>query len=239
MLFRSKVVHVRESQMDDLVKMLANKAEDVDMMMRNYVSVIEDSLNTAHGKSDDIVRLLTAQSGAAANNLQNEIARIEATSDEQIAKAAQALGQQYEAVIGSLNNMLASSTSEFADTAQAMRATAQQVAKDIDFARNELRRTILDLPDETRNNADAMRQVVSDQITALNALADVVKRQTGLLDISGPGVSIAPDEASPGKPEGAPSARKQTRGAAPKNAPAKTTKTVPPAGSSKIGRAHV
>ena len=96
-----KVVHVRESQMDDLVKMLANKAEDVDMMMRNYVSVIEDSLNTAHGKSDDIVRLLTAQSGAAANNLQNEIARIEATSDEQIAKAAQALGQQYEAVIGS------------------------------------------------------------------------------------------------------------------------------------------
>lgn len=208
-----KVVHSREVQMDDLVKVLANKAEDVDTMMRNYVSVIEDSLGNAHGKSDDIARLLTAQSSAAASNLQSEIARIEATSDEQIAKAAQALGQQYEAVIGSLNGMLASSTSDFADTAQAMRATAQQVAKDIDFARNELRRTILDLPDETRNNADAMRQVVSDQITALNALADVVKRQTGLLDVSGPGVTLAPPEASPGKPEGVPSAPKQTRGA--------------------------
>ncbi len=221
------VVQVRESQMDDLIKMLANKAEDVDTMMRNYVSVIEDSLNNAHGKSDDIVRLLTAQSGAAASNLQNEIARIEATSDEQIAKAAQALGQQYEAVIGSLNGMLASSTSEFADTAQAMRSTAQQVAKDIDFARNELRRTILDLPDETRSNADAMRQVVSDQITALNALADVVKRQTGLLDISGPGVSIAPDEVAPGKPEGARSAGKQTRGAATQT-PAKPAKVAKP-----------
>jgi len=213
-----KVVHVRENQMDDLVKMLANKAEDVDTMMRNYVSVVEDSLNNAHSKSDDIARLLTAQSGAAASNLQNEIALIEATSDEQISKAAQALGQQYEAVIGSLNSMLASTTSEFADTAQSMRTTAQQVAKDIDFARNELRRSILDLPDETRSNADAMRQVVSDQISALNALANVVRRQTGLLDISGPGASLEPDEVSPGKPEGVRSVQKQTRDASPKKA---------------------
>ena len=123
-----RAVEVRENQMDDLIKMLANKAEDVDTMMRNYVSVIEDSLGNAHGKSDDIVRLLTAQSGAAASNLQNEIARIEATSDEQIAKAAKALGNQYQAVIGQLNNMLASTTSDFADTAQSMRATAQQVS---------------------------------------------------------------------------------------------------------------
>ena len=232
-----KVVQGRENQMDDLVKMLANKAEDVDTMMRNYVSVIEDSLNNAHGKSDDIVRLLTAQSGAAAANLQSEIARIEATSDEQIAKAAQALGQQYEAVIGSLNAMLASTTSEFADTAQSMRSTAQQVAKDIDFTRTELRRTILDLPDETRTNADAMRQVVSDQISALNALADVVKRQTGMLDLSGPGVSYAPDEASPGKPEGAPSANKQTRGAAPKTASQKQNTVVSKAVTEAVSEA--
>jgi hypothetical protein len=60
------------------------------------------------------------------------------------------------------------------------------VVKDIDNARSDLKRAIVDLPEETKTNADAMRKVVADQIAALNALADVVKRQTGASDFSGP-----------------------------------------------------
>ena len=37
-----------------------------------------------------------------------------------------------------------------------------------------------------------MRQVVADQISALNALADVVKRQSSALDLSGPGIYMQP-----------------------------------------------
>jgi hypothetical protein len=62
------------------------------------------------------------------------------------------------------------------------------VVRDIDAARGELKRALLELPEETRTNADAMRRVVADQISALAALADAVKRQTGSLDVSGPGV---------------------------------------------------
>jgi hypothetical protein len=85
-----------------------------------------------------------------------------------------------------------------------MRLTAQQVVKDIEAARGELKRAIVDLPAETRTNADAMRRVVADQITALNALADVVKRQAGGFDISGPGLYAPPGrETGSGKSEGA------------------------------------
>lgn len=96
--------------------------------------------------------------------------------------------EQHERAIGSMNEMMAETASGFQQTAQDMRVTAQQVVKDIEFARNELKRAIFDLPDETRANADAMRQVVADQISALNALADVVKRQSSALDLSGPGI---------------------------------------------------
>ena len=48
-------------------------------------------------------------------------------------------------------------------------------------------RALTELPEETRSNADAMRRVVADQIGALAALADVVKRQSGTLDVSAPG----------------------------------------------------
>ena len=57
---------------------------------------------------------------------------------------------------------------------------------------------MIDLPEETRNNADNMRRVVADQISALNALSDVVRRQSGTMDYSGPGFI------NPGKPVAAP-----------------------------------
>ena len=87
------------------------------------------------------------------------------------------------------------------------------MVKDIDSARNELKRAVIDLPEETRSNADAMRRVVADQIAALNALSDVVRRQSGTLDFSTPSTSYTPSYGggggrtppgpSPGKSEGA------------------------------------
>jgi hypothetical protein len=130
---------------------------------------------------------------------------METSSGGQITQASRVLREQHERAMASMNEMLSSTASDFQQTAQDMRMTAQQVVKDIDNARSDLKRAIVDLPEETRTNADAMRKVVADQIAALNSLADVVKRQTGLTDLSGPGyppVRSARDP-SPGKSEGA------------------------------------
>ena len=94
--------------------------------------------------------------------------------------------------MAAINQAIAATATEFGQTAQELRSTAQQVIKEVDFVRAELKRSILELPEETRQNADAMRRVVSDQITALNALADVVRRQAGALGLSGAGVHVAP-----------------------------------------------
>jgi len=209
-----RLITDRQATLDTLVKQLAAKAEDVDAMMRNHVSLIQDSLNSAHNRSEDIARLMVAQAKAASESLQAEIGKLEQASDGQIAAAAKALNEQYKQIVAQMHDMLGATTGDFAKTAQEMRVTAQQVVKEVDFARSELKRAILDLPDETRANADAMRRVVSDQITALNALADVVKRQSGLVDLSGPGIYLPPDEgggAKPGKTEGAPSNAPQER----------------------------
>jgi hypothetical protein len=98
------------------------------------------------------------------------------------------LREQYERAVNTMNEMLSMTAGEFTQTAQDMRVTAQQVVRDIESARSELRHAIIDLPDETRSNAAAMRKVIADQIEALNALAEVVKRQTIGLDLSGPGI---------------------------------------------------
>jgi hypothetical protein len=118
-------------------------------------------------------------------------------------QAARVLREQHERALAAMNEMLSSTASDFQQTAQDMRITAQQVVRDIDSARNDLKRAVVDLPEETRNNADAMRKVVADQIAALSALSDAVRRQSGAVDFSGPGY-IAPRGSGPGKSEGAP-----------------------------------
>ena len=101
------------------------------------------------------------------------------THDDQVDTTTQALSwlyqpalrEQHERAMASMNEMLSSTASDFQQTAQDMRMTAQQVVKDIDSARNDLKRAIVDLPEETRTNADAMRKVVADQIAALQEFA--------------------------------------------------------------------
>ena len=49
-----------------------------------------------------------------------------------------------------------------------------------------MRRGVLELPDETTQNANAMRRVVSDQIAALRDLSAIVERSGKMLDSSRP-----------------------------------------------------
>src|SRR5262249_16632359 len=135
-----------------------------------------------------------------ATSLEKEIRRLESSSDSQISNTARVMREQHERAMSTMNQVMTETASGFQQTAQDMRVTAQQVVKDIEFARNELTRAIFELPEETRANANAMRQVVADQISALNALADVVKRQSAGLDVSGPGIYMPSGRGSgPGK----------------------------------------
>ena len=177
-----KVLSSREDVLGDLAGRLGRKAEDVDSMMRNYMVLIEESLDKADSRSREIGKLIANQADAASQNLEQQIKQLEDTSDAQIASAARQLREQYERAVNTMNEMLSMTAGEFTQTAQDMRVTAQQVVRDIDSTRNELRQAILDLPDETRSNSEAMRKVVADQIEALSTLADVVRRQSSGLD---------------------------------------------------------
>jgi hypothetical protein len=183
----ARVLAKRTETLELLVADAAKRASEIDGVMSSYMNLIEDSLSASETKAREISRIIAEQSAIASRNLEGEIEKLEEASGDQIAQAARVLRDQHERAMAAMNEMLASTASDFQQTAQDMRLTAQQVVKDIDSARGELKRALLELPEETRSNADAMRRVVADQINALAVLADAVKRQTGALDLSGPG----------------------------------------------------
>ena len=195
----------RKDSLDLLVSDANRRATEVDGVMTSYINLIEESLTTAETRAQNINRIVSDQTAAALSRLEEELRKLETNSSSQAQQAARVLRDQHERALASMNEMLSSTASDFQQTAQDMRITAQQVVKDIDAARGELKRAVIDMPEETRVNADNMRRVVADQISALNALADVVRKQAGGLDYSGPGY-ITPRSSGgsgSGKSEGA------------------------------------
>jgi uncharacterized protein YukE len=186
-----RVLADRKQALENLVADAATQTGEIDKVMGSYLNLIEESLAASEAKAREISRIVAEQSALATRNLETEIERLQETSGGQITQAVRVLRDQHERAMAAMNEMLSSTATDFQQTAQDMRLTAQQVVKDIDAARGELKRALLELPEETRTNADAMRRVVADQINALAALADAVKRQTGTLDVSGPGVGRA------------------------------------------------
>lgn len=198
----------RRDAMDKLVEDAHRRSVEVDSGLASYMALIEESLNAAEARAQSISRIVNEQTSQALGQLEEELGRLETNSTGQVAQAARALREQHERALASMNEMLSSTASDFQQTAQDMRITAQQVVKDIDSARNELKRAVIDLPEETRANADNMRKVVADQISALNALSDVVRQQSGSINYSSPGYASprAPygsGGSGPGKSEGA------------------------------------
>ena len=78
--------------------------------------------------------------------------------------------------------MFSQTTQRFSETLQGMRQMAAEMQRELETTRNELRRGILELPQETADSASQMRRVIVDQIEALAELNRIVARHGRGLD---------------------------------------------------------
>ena len=72
--------------------------------------------------------------------------------------------------------------SRFSGATEEIRVTAGSIRQELSDTRDELKRGALDLPEETRESAAAMRRAVAQQIEALQELSSLVSKSTQTLD---------------------------------------------------------
>jgi len=89
-----------------------------------------------------------------------------------------------EAVSAEISTAIDQATARFSETAEAMRAASESVRIELEETRAQMRRGVLELPEETHQSATAMRRVVADQVAALRELSDIVKKSGKMLDAS-------------------------------------------------------
>ena len=87
-------------------------------------------------------------------------------------------------ISGEISKAIEDATSRFDDAVNAMRSAASTMRTELEDTRAQMRKGILELPDETEKNASAMRRVVTDQIAALRDLSAIVEKSGKVLDAS-------------------------------------------------------
>jgi hypothetical protein len=79
--------------------------------------------------------------------------------------------------------MFKQSTEKFAGMVQAMKQMATEMHNELEATRNELRRGVLEMPQEAADNTAQMRKVIVDQIEALAELNRIVAHHGRGLDV--------------------------------------------------------
>jgi len=106
---------------------------------------------------------------------------------------SETLPNMYEQVTKETRTMLSQVAQHFAEQLKEMRS---EMRREIEATRDELRKSVLGLPQETAEGAAQMRRVIIDQIEALAELNRIVARHGRNLDIAEP-IKIEPAEPPP------------------------------------------
>ena len=165
----------RRAGIETLVATLDARTDDIEQRLKRFSSLLDESLDGATGRAREIARIVADSSAEGARALEQERSR-----------ASELLHGIYTQHAGETHEMFSQTTQRFTETLQGMRQMAAEMQRELEATRNELRRGILELPQETADSASQMRRVIVDQIEALAELNRIVARHGRGLDAAEP-----------------------------------------------------
>ncbi|MDO8360224.1 MAG: hypothetical protein Q7T08_09305, partial [Devosia sp.] len=196
----------RRSAMDALAQSFTTRADEIDERMRGFAQTIatavneterrlldaraqmESILSTTGGQVETALSSATDQVSDALSSTSSEVAaqlvQFREAAGSETEKASDVLRQTQATMILEMQQALEEATRRFNETAAAMRETAKEVGSELEATRSELARGVMELPEETRTSAAAMRRVVAEQIEALSELNAIVRAQSATHDLS-------------------------------------------------------
>jgi hypothetical protein len=168
-------VKERRTALDTLVTTLDTRTDDIEQRLKRFASLLDESLDGATGRAREIARIIAETSSEGARALEEERRR-----------ASELMHGIYTEHSSDTTEVFAQTTQRFTETLQGMKQMAADMQRELETTRTELRRGILELPQETADSAAQMRRVIVDQIEALAELNRIVARHGRGLDAAEP-----------------------------------------------------
>src|SRR5690606_20693145 len=134
-------------------------------------STLEDLAVGLVKKSEDLEKVMRSFEGLVSQTLQNAEGKTLASADK---------------MRSAITEAIESATNRFSDATEEMRRTANAIKSELDLTRAELRKGVIEMPEEAKESTTAIRKAVSEQINALKELSEIVAKSGRMVDVSEP-----------------------------------------------------
>ena len=179
-------IATRHAGIETLVATLDARTEDFGERLQRFSSLLDESLDTAAARAREIAGIVAESSNESVQSIEQQYDLVRKASDEERLRTSEALNAVYDEAFTDVQAMFAQSASRFTEIMQGMKQMATEMQRELETTRTELRRGVLELPQETAESTAQMRRVIVDQIEALAELNRIVARHGRALDAAEP-----------------------------------------------------
>jgi Apolipoprotein A1/A4/E domain len=175
-------ITTRQATIDTLVSTLDARTEDFGQRLVRFSGLLDESLDTATTRAREIAGVIAQTSNDSLKTLEQQYETVRKSSETERKRTSETLNAVYDEALAEVQSMFSQSTERFTEVMQGMKQMAADMQRELETTRNEMRRGILELPQETAESAAQMRRVIVDQIEALAELNRIVARHGRSLD---------------------------------------------------------
>ncbi len=179
-------VAARHATMESLVSMLDARTEDFGQRLERFSGLLDESLDTATARAREIAGIIAESSSESVQSIEEQYDLVRKTTDEERLRTSASLNSVYEEASAEVQTMFTQTAGRFTEIMEGMKQMATEMQRELETTRTELRRGILELPQETAESTAQMRRVIVDQIEALAELNRIVARHGRSLDAAEP-----------------------------------------------------
>jgi hypothetical protein len=169
-------------RIDTLVAALDTRTDDFGQRLERFTSLLDQSLDAATGRAREIAGVIAQTSNESLQSLEQQYELVRKSTDEERKRTSDAFSSVYDEALTEVQTVFNQSTERFTEVMQGMKLMAAEMQRELESTRVEMRRGILELPQETAESAAQMRRVIVDQIEALAELNRIVARHGRSLD---------------------------------------------------------
>jgi hypothetical protein len=166
----------RRNAIETLTNLLTERSNEFEQRLTRFNTMLQETFTEAQNKAQDVARTVAESTAGATQSIAQQYDLIRNSSAEERDRTNAALKDTYNEAMGSVNAMFSDANARFLDAARDLREISDDIQRTLETTREEIRRTVFELPTETKESANAMRRVVADQIKALSELNDIVAR---------------------------------------------------------------
>jgi hypothetical protein len=220
----------RRAALEQLIGALDSKAGDLEERLTRFAGVLDQSLEGAGERAREIARLTAESAAGGTQAIRENFEAIRSGTEEERQRLSEAMHSIYEQASEESHVMLSQAAQRFAEVLDELKQMSSDMRRELETTRGELRKGILELPQETADATLHMRRVIVDQIEALAELNRIVARHSRSVDAVEP-AALRMEPAEVGPRRGA--AREERTNGSPRGEPPRArsdiTGMIPPA----------